>query len=126
MMGVEQNLADAFVFFQNAASAGHGAALFSAGLCCSLGHGTDKDEIRAVEFYKKAAEAGDSNGMFNLGLYYFYGEGGLLKDLDRAEDLFKRAAALGHEKAAHAAASIPEERAKQSDQADSGLNEVAL
>ena len=69
--------------------------------------------MRAVEFYKKAAEAGDANGMFNLGLYYFYGEGGLLKDLDRAEDLFKRAAALGHEKAAHAVASIPEERAKQ-------------
>jgi hypothetical protein len=29
-----------------------------------------------------------------------------------AEDLFKKAADLGHEKAAHAAASIPHERAK--------------
>jgi len=110
--GVEKDEKAAFIFFENAASTGHGEACFSMGLCLSLGQGTEKDENRAVACYKKAAEAGNANGMFNLGLYAFYGQGGFEKDLDYAEELFKKAAELGHEKAAHAAASIPEERKK--------------
>ena len=66
-----------------------------------------------MAYYKRAADKGHANAIFNLGLYYYYGEGGLHKDIGMAETLFLRAAELGHDRAGAAAESAKGERIQQ-------------
>ena len=50
---------------------------------------------RARELWERAAAAGSGEALFNLGLLYENGEG-VPKDDDRAQDYYRRGAALGH------------------------------
>lgn len=57
------------------------------------------DYAAAVAEWQAPAAAGDPDAMFNLGQAYRLGRG-VAMDLDRAEDLYARAAAAGHVQAA--------------------------
>ena len=79
------------------------AALLSAApAAASVTDGVERwragDYRDAVMLWLPAAARGNSHALFNLGLAHRHGRG-VPKDLDRAEDFFRRAAAKGHEPA---------------------------
>jgi TPR repeat protein len=50
---------------------------------------------QAIYWYRLAAKKGNAHAQFNLGLLYELGRG-LPKDLEKAQDCYKLAAAQGH------------------------------
>ena len=63
--------------------------------------GVRQDDKEAVHWYQQAAESGYANAQYLLGGMYEEGRG-VLRDLDRAIELYHLAAAQGWESAVHA------------------------
>ncbi len=91
--------------FLQAAEANVAEAQYALGLCYSNGEGVELDDDKAVAWYQKAAAQDHPASIYNLGIYTQSGLGGLDENEAAARELFKRAAALGHEKASEAEAS---------------------
>ncbi len=79
-----------------AASRGDAQAQTTLGLAYELGHGVERDVLRAGCLYRSAAEAGAARAQYALGLLY---EAGLdiAPRLDLALPWYERAARQGHE-----------------------------
>ena len=77
----------------------------------------------AVEQYAEAATQGFAAAEFNLGLCYMYGKG-VEPDVDRAMDLFSKAAKQGNVNAASALAQWREHDLIGSDDGDSSCEDV--
>ena len=73
-IGVEQNDAEAFRYYQMAADQGDAMAQFSLGLCYDNGFGVEKNGDEALKYYQLAADQGDANAIFNIGFMYYRGE----------------------------------------------------
>ena len=125
--GVPRNNELAFSYFRQAADQGHAEAQCALGDCCDAGTGTAKNSSRAVEWYTKAAEqgnveaqlklaahyddaravtwyrkaagAGSAEAQYKLGSCYYRGLYGLPKSVDKAMELFRKAAQQGHKAA---------------------------
>lgn len=65
------------------------------GYCYEKGYGTSKDLAMAVQLYQKADQMGSSLASGYLGTMYAMGKGGLPKNMDKAEFLWKKAANAG-------------------------------
>lgn len=62
------------------------------GYCYEKGYGTSKDLAMAVQLYQKADMLGSEIASGYLGTMYAMGEGGLPRNMDKAEYLWKKAA----------------------------------
>ena len=51
--------------------------------------------MQAASYYRMAADVGHAQAIFNLGLMTLRGEGGLVKDSEKAIELLTRAAQRG-------------------------------
>lgn len=113
--GVEKNYDMALKYFQLASNQGHISALYALATCYKDGHGVIKDERKAFEYLKKAADKGyepaineiakykeitplqeaadkgDAQSQLRLAERYMTGNG-VVKDLDKAIEYYKKAA----------------------------------
>ena len=67
--------------------------------CYLAGHGVAPIEAEALKWCMKAAEPGDAHSQYVLGGFYEHSWGGLAKNPSKATELYRLAAAQGHEKA---------------------------
>ena len=73
--GVQQNYAEALVWYRRAAGQGCAAAQNNLGLMYVNGEGVPQDYAEALVWFRQAAEQGFAAGQYNLGLMYAKGEG---------------------------------------------------
>ena len=73
--GVDQDLKQAFAWYNKAAEQKNGPALNSLGNFYRLGSGVNADPKKAFEWYQKGADEKDAQAMLNLGNCYYYGMG---------------------------------------------------
>jgi len=60
---IEQDLAQAFYWFQEAAKLSHPYALFNLGRCYANGEGVDRNRIKGLEFINQAAKLGNKQAI---------------------------------------------------------------
>lgn len=84
----------AFNLFQKSCDNKNGGGCFGVGVLYSKGMGVEQDDIKALEYYKKACELGDGNACIVLANMYYYEQGGVAKDIKKANELYKKAATL--------------------------------
>ena len=96
--GLEDDLAEAVKWYQEAAGHGHAGAQFELGWCYQSGNGVGEDLEKAVEWYRIAAEQGYAPAQYWLGWCCRYGKG---TEADPAEAVrwFRHAAEQGYEDA---------------------------
>ena len=88
------NLIESLSLLESAAAGGYTPAQTTLAFILDA---SEQDE-KAFHWYQQAAEAGDANGLFGLGSMYAKGEG-TERNPQRAADLFREAAELGHAEA---------------------------
>ena len=92
--GVPKDLTKAAEWYRKAAEKNHIKAQYNLGILYQ-----DKEDFSsAVYWFGKAAEQGHPKAQTNLGTLYYYGVG-VTQNLDKAMDLFTKAAAKGDERA---------------------------
>ncbi len=92
--GCRKNIFFAFLWYQSAATQSHTGSLFALGKIYE-----SRDDIRnALSYITKAAEMGNAQAQFTMGEYYETGRY-VPKDIDRADEWYKIAAAQGHSEA---------------------------
>ena len=96
--GLEDDLAEAVKWYQEAAGHGHAGAQFEIGWCYQSGNGVGEPPEKAVEWYRIAADQGYAPAQYWLGWCCRYGKG---TEADPAEAVrwFRRAAEQGYEDA---------------------------
>lgn len=82
-------------WFKTAADAGSTEACYGAGLGYAKGLGVTQDYGLANHYYQLGEQRGCALAINNLGFHYELGDRGLVQNLERALDSFKRAAELG-------------------------------
>ena len=92
--GVQQNKAEAFRWFKEAAMKGHARAQNAVGVCYELGEGVPQNIGEARRWYQQSADNGCTKAMVHLAELYM--EDGKKK---KANKLFEKAAASGDEDA---------------------------
>ena len=98
--GLEQDLAQARLWFEQAAQSGLRDAQFNLALMLDLGQGGAVDMAAAAEWYQRAAEAGDTAAQFRMATLYDRGEG-VAQDWTEAAAWYARAAEGGSAEAAY-------------------------
>ena len=93
--GVDQDLKQAFAWYNKAAEQKNGPALNSLGNFYRLGSGVNADPKKAFEWYQKGADEKDAQAMLNLGNCYYYGMG-TEKSEKAAIDWWKASADAGN------------------------------
>lgn len=89
--GIKQNFVESNKWYLKAAEQGYAEAQTSIGFSYLEGRGGfARDSQKALEWFQKAAAQGDVNGMNNIGTIYMYGDG-VKRDLDKAEEWYKKA-----------------------------------
>ncbi|MCQ2611531.1 MAG: sel1 repeat family protein [Treponema sp.] len=90
------DLESAFAYFKQAADQGYEWAYLKVSLRYEDGHGVEPDSKKSIYWMKKACEAEDDSvagcGWFYLGLWYYNGENGCEKNLEKAFEYNKIAA----------------------------------
>lgn len=72
--GLPVNIPQAITWYERAAQAGNGEAMYNLGAIYQMGNeAVPKDAEKAVEWYTKAAESGVREAMYNLGVMYYTG-----------------------------------------------------
>ena len=89
--GVKQDAAEALRLYRQAAEAGDPGAMVKLGKLCETDGCPAKDSAQARQWYSKAADAGNVDGVYALSATYRFGPD---RDLERAEEIYARAAAL--------------------------------
>jgi TPR repeat protein len=93
--GVTQDEAKALSWFKKAADGGNSWGMVSVGVMYSLGwDGGDANDEEAAQWYQKAADKDNPSGMYNLAGAYEQGRG-VRRSLEKAKELYEKAAALG-------------------------------
>ena len=98
--GLEQDPAQARLWFEQAGQSGLRDAQFNLALMLDLGQGGAVDMAAAAEWYQRAAEAGDAAAQFRLATLYERGEG-VVQDWTEAAAWYARAAEGGSAEAAY-------------------------
>lgn len=106
--GVARDPVAAFVWFRQAAQAGHLMGLNMLGRCYDLGWGVAVDKGRAAECFRVAAERGLDWAMVNYATALTLGDG-VAEDKPAALAWFETAAALGNPKAVNYVGSFHED-----------------
>lgn len=88
-----------FFWFEKAANQGDREAQCFLGVCYLMGKGVAKSTEKAVYWTQKAVDRGDPAAQRNMGIFYATGEGGLKKDVNKALELWKKAAEAGDSEA---------------------------
>ncbi|WP_010297595.1 SEL1-like repeat protein [Candidatus Odyssella thessalonicensis] len=95
-VGVKRsNMAQAFIYYKDAADKGEIKAQHKIGLCYRYGYGTEENPQQAIAYLKKAADKGYARALHNLGRCYEESYGMEKSDLSKAFTLFLRAAKQG-------------------------------
>jgi len=99
---------DALRWFHKAADGGNAPAMVHLGLMSLLGTGgVDYDPVEAARWFRKAVDAGSAAGMYDLATMYDDGQG-IPEDPAKAKELYRKAAALGHQEAKQRLAQLPQ------------------
>lgn len=95
--GVPKDGLAALQWFMYAEAAGNSEAMVQLGALYSLGGDPvpDQSDREAVRWYQKAADLKNPAGMYDLGGLYENGQG-VARDLEKAQELYREAAALGN------------------------------
>ena len=109
--GKTKDYDQAVKWYRKAAEMGNADAQNNLGICYANGQGVTQEyenfvlaaffgetDKEALKWYRKAAEQGHSQAQYNLGLCYYKGRG-VTKDLDKARELWRKAAAQGNQDA---------------------------
>ena len=88
---LEEDYANSLVWRRKAAENGDTDAACDYAYMLEFGEGCDVDEEAAVSWYKKAIRGGSAIAKGNLGEMYEFARGGLKKDLEEAEKLYREA-----------------------------------
>lgn len=97
--GVAEDETKAFGWFKRAAEAGNVSGMVGLAGMYLLGvNGGDPNEEEAARWFQKAADHDSPAALFDLGQLYENGRG-VGKSLDKAKDLYQRAAKLGNREA---------------------------
>ena len=94
-LGVAEDPAVAFAWFQKAAAAGHTLAEHNIGNAYAAGRGVERDPAAAVTWWTKAALKGDAVPQLRLGEAYEQGKG-VTVDLAESKRWYAAAAARGN------------------------------
>lgn len=97
-----KDIKNALKWYQKAAEGKNADAMTMLGVLYYGGKEVEKDEIRARGYIEEAAILGNANAQYQLGGFYYEGSCGYKKDLDKAIENFKKAAAQNHEMAQNA------------------------
>lgn len=92
--GVEKDLNEAFILYQQAADKGNSTAKAYLGLCYQYEIGVKQDLDKAISQYQRAVDEGNSMAMVFLGRCYQYGEG-VNQNLHEAIALYQKATDKG-------------------------------
>lgn len=97
-LAVDQNMSEAYYWYQRAAAQGDSTAQYQLGLMHFRGSGVAKDYTMAREWWLESATLGNADAQQKLG--YLYSEAlGVERDYNRAVSWYTRAARLGHAEA---------------------------
>ena len=96
-MGVEKDMEKSSEWYIQAANEGDTTAMNNLG----IQYKSKKEYVKAFELFEKAAEKGYVSSIYQIGLFYQKGLHGNT-DLEKAIEFYKKAAALGNEKAIEA------------------------
>ena len=107
-IGVPKDAAEAFTWFERAASRGDAEAHNMIGRCLENGLGVVQDFTKAAEHYRLSAEAGHDWGEYNFGNLLFDGRG-IAQDPAQALRWYLKAAEQGHGRAMNLAGRCLEE-----------------
>ena len=97
--GVILSFKKAYNLYKQAADAGSVRGMKMVGNCYLESIGVEEDGNEALRWFMMAAEAGDAQGMYLAASLLEKGEKGVIRDLKRAKELYKRAAAAGYQPA---------------------------
>ncbi len=93
--GVQQDYALAFQWDAKAAEQGNAAGQLGLAMAYTYGRGVPKDDRLALEWAQKAAETGNQVAQHFMGLIYAEGQLGVMKDMNKAIEWWRRSAAQG-------------------------------
>ncbi|MBP9753328.1 MAG: sel1 repeat family protein [Proteobacteria bacterium] len=93
--GIEQNLTEAFKYFELAADQGHKEAQFNCGMMLYYEEGIKQNLSKAFKYFKLAADEGHREAQYYSAVMLTLGHG-IEKNLTEAFKYFKLAADLGH------------------------------
>jgi len=85
--GIPQDHTKGTELYMIAAAAGHAFAQFHLAECYRRGLGLSKDVKKAMQFFAMSGKQGYGMASLRLGEMHFNGEGGIPKDLSKAEEL---------------------------------------
>ncbi len=105
-IGTAENLAQALVWYEKAASHGHAVARGMQGLLLVTGQAGTKDVKKGIELTEGAAAAGDAGALFTMGQLYSNGFFGESNAKAQAIGWHKKALAAGHAGAEEALSSL--------------------
>ena len=94
-LGVQEDDAQAALWYKKAAEKGYVDAQYMLGQIYSKGKGAQKNDASAIAWYSKAAEQGDLNAQFELGQMYFSGSG-IGQDHAQAASWLRKSALQGN------------------------------
>ena len=91
----EQKYEEAFVAYEKLAHEGNADAQTSLGYMYQTGQAVPKNEAKAIEWYEKAIEQEQPYALFNMALMYANSSELIEQDIEKAHELFLRAAVAG-------------------------------
>ena len=97
--GVTLSYKKAYQLYMTAATQGSIRAYKMIANCYLEGIHVEQDAVEALNWLTKAADAGDVHAMYVIGSLLEDGENGIVRDLKKAKEWYKKAAAAGYEPA---------------------------
>lgn len=95
-IGITIDTVKGFNYFNKAGELGHAAALTNIGTCYQFGNGVEINESKAVKYFELSELKCDPYGTYNLAVCYEEGISGIDINMNKAINLYIKAAKLGH------------------------------
>jgi|GEM_PF-6790095 len=97
--GVAQDYEKARIYFKEAVARDNTVAMYYLADMYLTGKGVEKNVPKALEYLEKSAHLKNEYAQTRLGLLYYFGEEGIIPDMDVAFDHFKKATRHGYSQA---------------------------
>lgn len=94
-LGVDQDVSEAFDWYQAAAERGHSSAQHNLAVAYANGEGVELNSREAIVWWKRAANQGNADAQYNLGIVYAIGKLGVKRDVNQAKAWWRKAAIGG-------------------------------